>query len=730
MEWYGIAIGNFLSDDKKEINFAVSTTYGDYGEGQVFIFDRKYNEVHRISNNEVGSMYGATLCTLNLEGKRSSLLVGAPAYTTNHHEYDHGAVYLYVPDYSKNASKAMVLKRIIKGTSSSGYFGFSIANIGDIDGDGKDDVAIGAPYEDEGKGAVYVYSGHGLLTDSQHLKKIQSTKYTSFGFSLTPLTDSKENTIGLAVGAPFDNTVILYKVTPLITTKLYVQIPNLQAREDKTQFNFTACVNITYPRLTKTISTEIILRTEIIHPFAKLINAETNGSISDRVELRRRPPNYCKTYQVLTPETGNFGTMLKYNITTVVDDIKSKKSKIDGTKVDFSDISVRHLEGDIWAADCNITYGRCFPKLVVKPSSTLSDPYEVGLYDTERYFMTIKNVGETAYNLCFIVTLKGTHIANYPLHCTRTDAANQVICKLDDILPSDYSWMTSSIEIDTSFVTNKFDELEIQTDIYSNCTDRTDKQTIKETFKLIYNVTGINVDGIANPYKDINITTVDVVSGKFFEHLYMIRNGGGMDYENASFEVTLDKKDYLKWMLDEKIWNCSLFDSSETSMDDKIKYTCKIDNLHRYSDVNIHIPVQILPDSFGKHIKNENTITSSLTLKLKEEIKEKRLTTTLVYMSISVAAWIIILSILIGLIVLVLIALILREIGFFQRKNKKNLEDLKTVIRNESIRRQSQRQSNRDQTEQSHQTKQTEQLENDHCYDDDRKHFDSSDKLC
>lgn len=24
-----------------------------------------------------------------------------------------------------------------------------------------------------------------------------------------------------------------------------------------------------------------------------------------------------------------------------------------------------------------------------------------------------------------------------------------------------------------------------------------------------------------------------------------------MDYQNASFEVTLDKKDYLKWMLDD-----------------------------------------------------------------------------------------------------------------------------------------------------------------------------------
>jgi len=44
-------------------------------------------------------------------------------------------------------------------------FGFSIANLGDLNKDGYEDVAIGAPYE--GSGAVYIYLGsdNGLITE-------------------------------------------------------------------------------------------------------------------------------------------------------------------------------------------------------------------------------------------------------------------------------------------------------------------------------------------------------------------------------------------------------------------------------------------------------------------------------------------------------------------------------------------------------------------------------------
>jgi hypothetical protein len=44
-------------------------------------------------------------------------------------------------------------------------FGFALANLGDINKDRYEDLAVGAPYE--GKGVVYIYLGskHGIITE-------------------------------------------------------------------------------------------------------------------------------------------------------------------------------------------------------------------------------------------------------------------------------------------------------------------------------------------------------------------------------------------------------------------------------------------------------------------------------------------------------------------------------------------------------------------------------------
>lgn len=41
-----------------------------------------------------------------------------------------------------------------------GRFGAAITDLADVNGDGLMDVAIGAPLEDEERGAVYIYNSH------------------------------------------------------------------------------------------------------------------------------------------------------------------------------------------------------------------------------------------------------------------------------------------------------------------------------------------------------------------------------------------------------------------------------------------------------------------------------------------------------------------------------------------------------------------------------------------
>ena len=55
-----------------------------------------------------------------------------------------------------------------------GLFGLAVENIGDIDQDGYEDVAISAPYVDDGHGVVYIFRGSsdGLITDDYQVSTI------------------------------------------------------------------------------------------------------------------------------------------------------------------------------------------------------------------------------------------------------------------------------------------------------------------------------------------------------------------------------------------------------------------------------------------------------------------------------------------------------------------------------------------------------------------------------
>lgn len=53
-------------------------------------------------------------------------------------------------------------------------FGSAIANIGDIDGNDFNDVAIGAPLEDSNEGSIYIYNGFSGGLHQEHSQVIST----------------------------------------------------------------------------------------------------------------------------------------------------------------------------------------------------------------------------------------------------------------------------------------------------------------------------------------------------------------------------------------------------------------------------------------------------------------------------------------------------------------------------------------------------------------------------
>jgi hypothetical protein len=103
------------------------------------------NPVWTATGESLGSQFGYSLASGDFNGDGiSDLLVGAPGF-----DRSRGRVYLYLGKGGPGLEGSA--RRIYSGEKQGDYFGQGLANAGDVNGDGIDDFAVGAPSH-EGKG--------------------------------------------------------------------------------------------------------------------------------------------------------------------------------------------------------------------------------------------------------------------------------------------------------------------------------------------------------------------------------------------------------------------------------------------------------------------------------------------------------------------------------------------------------------------------------------------------
>ncbi|KAM5212380.1 integrin alpha-3 isoform 1-T2 [Hipposideros larvatus] len=169
-----------------------------------------------LEGTQVGAYFGSAiaLADLNNDGWQD-LLVGAPYYFKRKEEVG-GAIYVFMNQAGTSFPAHPSL--LLHGPSRSA-FGFSVASIGDINQDGFQDIAVGAPFE--GSGTVYIYhsSSRGLLQQPQqviHGEKLGLPGLATFGYSLSGRMDVDENFYpDLLVGSLSDRIVLL-RARPVI----------------------------------------------------------------------------------------------------------------------------------------------------------------------------------------------------------------------------------------------------------------------------------------------------------------------------------------------------------------------------------------------------------------------------------------------------------------------------------------------------------------------------------
>uniref|UniRef100_A0A8C5Z559 Integrin subunit alpha 4 n=1 Tax=Marmota marmota marmota TaxID=9994 RepID=A0A8C5Z559_MARMA len=224
---YSVGAGHFRSQHTTEV-VGGAPQHEQIGKAYIFSIDAKeLNILHEMKGKKLGSYFGASVCAVDLNADGfSDLLVGAPMQSAIREE---GRVFVYL-----NSGLGAIMNEmetvLIGSDKYAARFGESIVNLGDIDNDGFEDVAIGAPQEDDLRGAIYIYNGRvdGISASfSQRIEGLQISKSLSmFGQSISGQIDADNNGyMDVAVGAFRSDSAVLLRTRPVVIVEASLSHP-------------------------------------------------------------------------------------------------------------------------------------------------------------------------------------------------------------------------------------------------------------------------------------------------------------------------------------------------------------------------------------------------------------------------------------------------------------------------------------------------------------------------
>uniref|UniRef100_A0A3B5Q1G0 Integrin, alpha 11a n=1 Tax=Xiphophorus maculatus TaxID=8083 RepID=A0A3B5Q1G0_XIPMA len=225
--------------------------------GKVIIFTLKNTGnltiLHSLKGHQIGSYYGSEIAPVDIDGDgiTDNLLVAAPMFFSAGMEK--GKVYIYRNRFIPEGALE------IHNGGQNARFGSSLAPVPDLNGDGFNDLVVGAPLEDDHKGAIYVFF-------SQHNRILRKYKQRIAAVDLAPglqyfgrsihgtmdmnddgLVDLAVGSLGAAVLLWSRSVVRIYANVRFEPSKVNIFVKDCQrGGKDVTCMSAIVCFNITW----------------------------------------------------------------------------------------------------------------------------------------------------------------------------------------------------------------------------------------------------------------------------------------------------------------------------------------------------------------------------------------------------------------------------------------------------------------------------------------------------
>uniref|UniRef100_A0A8C9RAR0 Integrin, alpha 11a n=1 Tax=Scleropages formosus TaxID=113540 RepID=A0A8C9RAR0_SCLFO len=204
--YLGYTVSSVVSAKDGRLFVAGAPRFNHTGKVIIFTLTNTGNLtiIHSLKGHQIGSYYGSEIAPVDIDGDgiTEHLLVAAPMFFGG--GWERGKVYIYRVTEQPRFILDGELEIVDRGQNSR--FGSSIAPVPDLNGDRYSEVVVGAPLEDDHRGAIYIFFGQrdGIL--QQYKQRIGAADLSSslkyFGCSIHGKMDLNEDgLVDLTVGS-------------------------------------------------------------------------------------------------------------------------------------------------------------------------------------------------------------------------------------------------------------------------------------------------------------------------------------------------------------------------------------------------------------------------------------------------------------------------------------------------------------------------------------------------